>query len=69
MLDPKWNMPQLFGPHTLKHLRIYRIAENVGGRKHWRIWRIDGQSPKFSPSNLRNIQYPIFIVVHVILVG
>ena len=50
--------------YTLK----YRIAENVGGRKHWRIWRIDGQSPKFSPSNLRNIQYPIFILVHVILV-
>ena len=43
-------------------LRKYRIVENVDGRKHWRIWRIDGQSPKFSPSNLRNIQYPIFIV-------
>ena len=46
----------------------YQIAENVGGSKHWRIWQIDGQSPKFSPTNLRNIQYPIFILVHVILV-
>ena len=28
----------------------YRIAENVGGRKHWRIWQIDLRSAKFSPS-------------------
>ena len=33
----------------------YHIAENVGGRKHWRIWRIDGQSPKFSPSILQKL--------------
>ena len=42
-------------------LTIYRIAENVGRRKHWRIWQIGGQSPKFSPSNLWNSQYPYFI--------
>ena len=32
----------------------YRIAENVGRRKHWLI---DGQLPKFSPSNLWNRGY------------
>ena len=42
---------------------IYRIAENVGGRKHWRI---DGQSPKFSPSILN---FRILFAVHVIQVG
>ena len=49
-------------------MRIYRIAESVGGRKHWRI---DGQLPKFSPSNLRNLQHPYFYwyLVHVIQVG
>ena len=26
----------------------YRIAENIGGRKLWRIWRICRESPKFS---------------------
>ena len=40
----------------LDQFYTYRLAENVGGRKHWRIWRIDDQSPKFSPSNLWNIQ-------------
>ena len=25
---------------------------SIGGRKHWGIWQIDGQSPKFSPSKL-----------------
>ena len=27
---------------------VYRIAQNVGGRKHWRIWRTVIDSPKFS---------------------
>ena len=47
---------QLFNNYNCDYLTdiSYRIAENVGGRKHWQI---DGQSPKFSPSNLQNIQY------------
>ena len=35
---------------TVYHMYIYRIAENVGKRKHWQIWWIDLQLPKFSPS-------------------
>ena len=35
--------------------------EKVGGRNHWRI---DGQSPKFSHSNLRNINIRILLVGH-----
>ena len=27
----------------------YRIAQNFGGRKHWRIWRLGANSPKFCP--------------------
>ena len=26
----------------------YRIAQNVGGGKHWQIWRLTIDSPKFS---------------------
>ena len=40
---------------------LYCIAENIGRRKRWRIWHIDGQLQKVSPSNLWNIQYPYFI--------
>ena len=36
--------------HVCVKCLMYCIAENVGGRKHWRIWPIDLQSPKFSPS-------------------
>ena len=25
----------------------YRIAQNFGGRKHWRIWWLGANSPKF----------------------
>ena len=32
---------------------IYRIEGNFGGGKHWRIWRMTINSPKFNP--------PIFI--------
>ena len=28
----------------------YRIAQNFGGRKHWRIWRLGANLPKFYPS-------------------
>ena len=28
---------------------MYRIANNVGGVKHWRIWQIYGGSPIFNP--------------------
>ena len=27
----------------------YRIAQNFGSRKHWRIWRLGANSPKFYP--------------------
>ena len=30
-------------------LVTYRIAQNFGGRKHWRIWRLGANSPKFYP--------------------
>ena len=33
---------------------IYRIAQNVGGGKHWRIWRLSIDSPKFSHPNIVN---------------
>ena len=42
----------------------YHIVENIGGRKHWWIWRIDGQSPKFSPSNLWIFNIRILFVGH-----
>ena len=32
----------------------YRIAQNVGGGKHWRIWRLSIDSPKFSHPNIIN---------------
>ena len=32
----------------------YRIAQNVGGGKHWRIWRLSIDSPKFSHPNIVN---------------
>ena len=31
-----------------------RIAQNVGGGKHWRIWRLSIDSPKFSHPNIVN---------------
>ena len=37
----------------------YRIAENVGRRKHWQI---DGQSPQFS--TLQNLQFPYLFGRH-----
>ena len=40
------------------------IAENIGRRKYWRIWQIDGQLPKFSPSNLRIFDIRILFVGH-----
>ena len=33
---------------------IYRIAQNAGGGKHWRIWRLSIDSPKFSHPNIVN---------------
>ena len=30
----------------------YRIARNVGGGKHWRIWRIELRFAKIFPSNV-----------------
>ena len=32
----------------------YRIAQNVGGGKHWQIWRLSINSPKFSHPNIVN---------------
>ena len=32
----------------------YRIAQNVGGGKHWRIWRLSIDLPKFSHPNIVN---------------
>ena len=32
--------------HYLKTRRSYRIAQNAGSGKHWRIWQIDSNSPK-----------------------
>ena len=32
----------------------YRIAQNVGGGKHWRIWRLSVNSPNFSHPNIIN---------------
>ena len=29
--------------------RIVTIVENIGRRKHWRIWQIDNQLPNFFP--------------------
>ena len=29
-------------------LLYYRMIQNFGGRKFWRIWRITSDSPKFS---------------------
>ena len=43
---------------------LYCIAENIGGRKHWWIWQIDGQSPKLSSSNLRIFNIRILFVGH-----
>ena len=37
----------------LDHSLLYRIEGNFGGGKHWRIWRMTINSPKFNP--------PIFI--------
>ena len=34
-------------PLVTKHIVSYRIAQNFGGRKHWRIWRLGANSPKF----------------------
>ena len=34
---------------------MYRIAENVGGRKLWRIWRFAMNSPNFYPPIACNI--------------
>ena len=38
----------------VKTLSLYRIEGNFGGGKHWRIWRMTINSPKFNP--------PIFIL-------
>ena len=36
-------------PHLLYQIiHIYRIVQNVGRVKHWRIWRLSIDSPKFS---------------------
>ena len=35
-------------------LHMYRIAQNVGGGKHWWIWRLSIDSPKFSHPNIVN---------------
>ena len=35
-------------------ITAYRIAQNVGGGKHWRIWRLSIDSPKFSHPNIIN---------------
>ena len=29
--------------------KYYRIAQNIGGRKLWRIWRLIANPPKFYP--------------------
>ena len=34
--------------------RTYHIAQNVGGGKHWRIWRLSVNSPNFSHPNIIN---------------
>ena len=36
----------------------YRIAENIGGRKFWRIWRIGRESPKFSCPKFSTKNFP-----------
>ena len=37
---------------------VYRIAQNVGGGKHWRIWRLSIDSLKFShPSIVNTLKY------------
>ena len=33
-------------------IREYRIARNIGGGKHWRIWRIELRFAKIFPSNV-----------------
>ena len=33
---------------------VYRIVQNVGGGKHWRIWRLSIDSPKFSHPSIVN---------------
>ena len=38
--------------HSLEY--IYRMAQNVGGGKHWRIWRLSIDSLKFSHPNIVN---------------
>ena len=38
----------------------YCIAENVSGRKHWRIWWIDLQSPKFSSSKILSLSFKFY---------
>ena len=36
----------------------YRIAQNVGGGKHWRIWQLSIDSPKFShPKIVDTLKY------------
>ena len=34
---------------AFKRSMQYRIAQNFGGRKHWQIWRLRANSPKFYP--------------------
>ena len=36
-------------PEAIYVTTKYRIAQNFGGRKHWRIWRLGANSPKFFP--------------------
>ena len=33
----------------------YRIAQNFGGRKLWRIWRFNANPPKFYPQKLSSL--------------
>ena len=36
----------------------YRIAENIGGGKFWRIWRIGRESSKFSCPKFSSKSFP-----------
>ena len=38
--------------HKYTHVHIYRIAQNSGGGKLWRIWQIESHSPIFYPTKL-----------------